>query len=58
MAGDGATADDAASVGSERLVRGYAGRLLLACSLGRLALSVGRFALAPMLPAIVEGQTK
>jgi MFS family permease len=41
------------STSGERLVRGYAGRLLLACSLGWLGLSVGRFALAPMLPAII-----
>ncbi|USZ69908.1 MFS transporter (plasmid) [Halorussus salilacus] len=40
--------------GGERLFGGYAGRLLVACSLGWAALSVGRFALAPMLPAIIE----
>lgn len=39
----------------ERLFRGYAGRLLVACSLGWIGLSVGRFVLAPMLPAIIEG---
>lgn len=38
----------------ERLFTGYAGRLLVACSLGWVGLSVGRFALAPTLPAIIE----
>jgi MFS family permease len=46
------SADD--GVDGERLVTGYAGRLLMACSLGWVGLSVGRFALAPMLPAIIE----
>lgn len=39
----------------KRLIREYAGRLLVACSFGWIGLSVGRFALAPMLPAIIEG---
>ncbi|WP_132058593.1 MFS transporter [Halorussus amylolyticus] len=39
---------------AEQLFRGYEGRLLVACSLGWVGLSVGRFALAPMLPAIIE----
>ena len=43
-----------AGTGGERLFTGYAGRLLVACSLGWVGLSVGRFALAPMLPAIID----
>lgn len=46
-------ADDESDAG-ERLFTGYAGRLLVACSLGWVGLSVGRFALAPMLPAIID----
>lgn len=38
----------------EQLFTGYGGRLLVACSLGWVGLSVGRFALAPMLPTIIE----
>lgn len=38
----------------ERLFTGYEGRLLVACSLGWVGLSVGRFILAPMLPAIIN----
>lgn len=38
----------------ERLFTGYGGRLLVACSLGWIGLSVGRFVLAPMLPAIID----
>lgn len=38
----------------ERLFGGYSGRLLAACSLGWVGLSVGRFALSPMLPRIIE----
>lgn len=36
----------------ERLVRGYAGRLLVAVSVGWLAIQSGRLVLSPMLPAI------
>jgi len=36
----------------ERLVRGYAGRLLVAVSVGWLAIQSGRLVLSPMLPTI------
>jgi predicted MFS family arabinose efflux permease len=41
-----------ASSTEERLVRGYAGRLFLATSVGWLAIQGGRLVLSPMLPAI------
>jgi MFS family permease len=44
---DSGTADD------ERLLRGYAGRLLLAASLGWLAIQAGRLLVSPLLPAII-----
>lgn len=37
---------------SERLVRGYSGRLLLAISLGWLAIQAGRLVTSPLLPEI------
>ncbi|MFB6268948.1 MAG: MFS transporter [Halobacterium sp.] len=38
--------------GEERLVRGYAGRLFLATSLGWLAIQAGRLVLSPTLPEV------
>ena len=39
---------------SERLVRGYSGRLLLAISLGWLAIQAGRLVTSPLLPDIKD----
>ncbi len=45
---EGAARDD------EHLFGGYAGRLLLAASLGWLAIQCGRLLVSPLLPAIIE----
>lgn len=51
----GGVSDEVASkagASPERLVRGHSGRLLLAISIGWLAVQAGRLVLSPLLPAI------
>jgi len=43
------------SVGEERLLRGYSGRMFLLVAVGTLVANLGRQALPPLLPAIIEG---
>ena len=42
-------------VEEERLARGYSGRLFLAIAFGTLVANLGRQALPPLLPAIIDG---
>ena len=42
-------------VGEERLLRGYSGRMFLVVAVGTLVANLGRQALPPLLPAIIEG---
>lgn len=41
--------------GEERLLRGYSGRMFLLIAVGMLAANLGRQALPPLLPAIIDG---
>lgn len=41
--------------GEEQLLRGYSGRMFLAVAVGTLVANLGRQALPPLLPAIIEG---
>lgn len=46
---------EAGAVGEERLLRGYSGRMFVLVALGTLVANLGRQALPPLLPAIIEG---
>jgi MFS family permease len=49
------TGTEAGAVGEERLLRGYSGRMFALVALGTLVANLGRQALPPLLPAIIEG---
>lgn len=46
---------DSGHVSEERLLRGYSGRMFVLVALGTLVANLGRQALPPLLPAIIEG---
>jgi MFS family permease len=53
--GDGDDRGSAGTDGGERLVGGYSGRMFLLVAFGTLVANLGRQALPPLLPAIIEG---